>query len=60
MSTRERVQWTCEVLGLLAAVVGVVLVGAAVGGLLGAGTALVVAGALLLALGNTGPAGGES
>lgn len=59
MSTRERVQWTCEVLGLLAAVVGVVLVGAAVAGLLGAGTALVVAGALLLALGNTGPAGGE-
>lgn len=48
----ERVQWLCEVCGLAAGAAGLVLVGAAVGGVAGAGLALLVVGAVLVTLGN--------
>lgn len=50
----ERVQWLCELCGLAAGAAGLVLVGAALGGVLGAGLALLVASVGLVVLGNVG------
>lgn len=55
----ERAQWVCEVAGLAAGIAGAVLVGAALGGVLGAGLALLVLSVLLITAGNIRPKGGE-
>jgi hypothetical protein len=46
-------QWLCELCGLAAGTAGVVLVGASLEGVLGAGLALLPVAAILLVLGNT-------
>ncbi|MGA5605929.1 hypothetical protein ACPCUF_33770 [Streptomyces griseoincarnatus] len=48
----QRMQWLYEVGGLAAGTAGAVLIGAALGGALGAGLALLPAAAVLLVLGN--------
>lgn len=48
----ERVQWLCELCGLAAGATGLVLVGAGLGGVVGAGLALLLVGAVLMLLGN--------
>ena len=48
----ERVQWVCELAGITAGVAGLVLIGAALAGTVGAGGALLVAGAVLIIAGN--------
>ncbi|MGI5443383.1 hypothetical protein ACQEV4_40415 [Streptomyces shenzhenensis] len=53
----ERVQLWCELCGLAAGAAGLVLIGAALGGVLGAGLALLPVAAVLLVLGNM--TGGE-
>lgn len=55
----ERAQWLCELAGLAAGIAGAVLVGAALGGVLGAGLALLVLSVLLITAGNIRPKGGE-
>ncbi|MFI7014142.1 hypothetical protein [Streptomyces sp. NPDC050164] len=48
----ERMQWVYEACGLAAGTAGLVLVGAAVAGALGAGLALIPVAGVLLVLGN--------
>ncbi|MCP8707453.1 hypothetical protein [Streptomyces sp. AC04842] len=54
----ERAQWLCELAGLAAGVAGAVVVGAGLGGVLGAGLALLSVSVLLLVAGNVRPKGG--
>ncbi|MGA5374236.1 hypothetical protein ACPCSD_24640 [Streptomyces griseoincarnatus] len=54
----ERAQWLCELAGLAAGVTGAVVVGAGLGGVLGAGLALLSVSVLLLVAGNVRPKGG--
>lgn len=48
----ERAQWLCEMAGLAALVLGLVVVGASLWGGLGAGTVLLVVAVPLLVVGN--------
>ncbi|WP_186343514.1 hypothetical protein [Streptomyces sp. CFMR 7] len=48
----ERAQWVCELAGLIAAVVGIVVVSVALWSLLGAGLALLAVSVPLVVLGN--------
>ncbi|MGW3437062.1 hypothetical protein ACWDB3_07760 [Streptomyces bacillaris] len=48
----ERAQWVCELAGLVAAVVGIVVVAVALWSLLGAGLALLAVSVPLVILGN--------
>lgn len=48
----ERVQWLCELCGLAAGAAGLVLVGAGLAGVVGAGLALLLVGVALVVLGN--------
>lgn len=48
----DRAQWVCELAGLIAAVVGVVVVAVALWSLLGAGLALLAVSVPLVVLGN--------
>lgn len=48
----ERAQWVCELAGLVAAVVGIVVVAVALWSLLGAGLALLAVSVPLVVLGN--------
>ncbi|MBH0246114.1 hypothetical protein ABMX48_29475 [Streptomyces cavourensis] len=48
----ERAQWVCELAGLIAAVVGIVVVAVALWSLLGAGLALLAVSVPLVVLGN--------
>lgn len=54
---QERAQWVCELAGLAAGTAGVVMVGAGLWGLLGAGLALLAASVPLVLIGNA--KGGE-
>ena len=54
----ERAQWLCELAGLAAGAAGAVVVGAGLGGVLGAGLALLSVSVLLLVAGNVRPKGG--
>lgn len=54
----ERAQWLCELAGAVAGMAGAVVVGVALGGVLGAGLALMVLSVLLLVAGNVRPKGG--
>ncbi|URM90409.1 hypothetical protein LUW75_10840 [Streptomyces sp. MRC013] len=48
----DRIQWLCELAGMAAGAAGMVLISAALGGLLGAGLALLVLSVPLLVIGN--------
>ncbi|WP_228995314.1 hypothetical protein [Streptomyces sp. DH8] len=48
----ERAQWVCELAGLIAAVVGIVVVAVALWSLLGAGLALLAVSVPLVIVGN--------
>lgn len=48
----ERAQWVCELAGLIAAVIGVVVVAVALWSLLGGGLALLAVSVPLVILGN--------
>ena len=54
----ERAQWLCELAGAAAGTAGAVVVGVALGGVLGAGLALLVLSVLLIVAGNVRPKGG--
>jgi hypothetical protein len=54
----ERAQWLCELAGLAAAGAGAVVVGVALGGVFGAGLALLVLSVPLIIAGNVRPKGG--